>query len=180
MRPRVFALVLAALALYLLYAAHDSPALAPYVSLQRPLPSARPTPAPSHYCETATLGALLVSDSDGYVCERFHLLPADRSGCCDPGRPRQRYVCAGCVASRGGLCCALYEHCVSCCTGAPNPFHQCVEDCRTSSRSLDASGRQYRDAEHRYCAGERTVSESPSASAPPVGPAPSAVQWLDI
>ena len=179
MRPRVFALVLAALALYLLYAAHDSPALAPYVSLQRPLPSARPTPAPSHYCETATLGALLVSDSDGYVCERFHLLPADRSGCCDPGRPRQRYVCAGCVASRGGLCCALYEHCVSCCTGAPNPFHACTEHCRTHSGSLDGAG-HYRDAAHRYCFGEQAASETPSASPSASGAPGRPIEWLDI
>lgn len=178
MQRRAFALVLALCALYTLYAAHDSPALAPYIDIERPLPSVRPAPH-ARECEHATLGALLVADSDGYVCERFVLLPAARGGCCSPGHARSRYVCADCVPSRGGVCCALYEHCVSCCTGAPNPFHACTEHCRTHSGSLDGAG-HYRDAAHRYCFGEQAASETPSASPSASGAPGRPIEWLDI
>ena len=46
----------------------------------------------------------------GYVCRREHTLV---SGCCNTTAPlTRRFSCVGC---RRSGCCALYEHCVSCC-----------------------------------------------------------------
>jgi len=141
-----------------------------------PLPSQRPTPPPSHHCESATLGALLVCDSDGYVCERFHVA---EYGCCSEMRPRRRYTCVGCAEA----CCARYENCVSCCLGrdaetGPGPLDRCADACRTNSASLDETGRQYRDPDHRYCWAR--PSATPSTSPSPSAPAGTRVEWLEI
>ena len=44
----------------------------------------------------------------GYVCERHEVFV---NGCCDT-QASKRFVCDGCLDNG---CCAIYEHCVSCC-----------------------------------------------------------------
>lgn len=142
-----------------------SPALAPpdLVDVRAPLPSVQPTP-PSHYCEHATRGALLVADSDGYVCERFDLLARVHGGCCAPDRQRARHTCAHCA----GTCCALYEHCVSCCVGTSRLFGACRADCAPHNGS----------APLQHCFAAPAPTPKPSASASPSGEPGRAVEWL--
>ncbi|XP_038619284.1 SREBP regulating gene protein isoform X2 [Tachyglossus aculeatus] len=61
-------------------------------------------------CRNSVQGKRLITDELGHVCERKHLL---RNGCCDVEASSTRlFSCEGCL-SHG--CCAVYEHCVSCC-----------------------------------------------------------------
>lgn len=126
-----------------------------------PTPSRRPPPPPierRHHC-SHTPGANLTTDDLGRVCA-----PADlrvmTDNCCPPLLPRHQ--CRTCVRQ----CCSVYEFCVACCMGSHRRFHQCAQECRTSSRSLDAAGR-YVASGRVHCFGDAhpTLAETPVVAA---------------
>lgn len=62
-------------------------------------------------CRNSEQGPQLVADDRGYACAIQDVQP---SGCCPADvKATARYSCAGCQADN---CCAVYEHCVTCCT----------------------------------------------------------------
>lgn len=124
-------------------------------------------------CRNSGQGRSLIVDEKGYVCQWQDMLP---SGCCDPTAVNSRhYTCRGCSNNH---CCAVYEHCVSCClhpekenvlkeflNKASNTFRllfQVTEDhyevcllkCRTSSESVQHEN-TYRDPIAKHCYGDK-------------------------
>ncbi|CAL8096338.1 unnamed protein product [Calicophoron daubneyi] len=123
-------------------------------------------------CRYTKQSPSFVVDDRGSYCNRISLLP---SGCCNLNNSDfRRFVCDTC---NGELCCAVYEHCVSCCLdrsknlrlweqirqtallkiqrhllAATNPFELCQAKCRTSSSSV-LHENVYRDAEKHFCFG---------------------------
>lgn len=117
--------------------------------------------APTYTCRHHTLGGLLMTDSDGYVCERFAL--EAKTGCCSSSHKRDLMSCYSCdpvTELDDRICCKWYEYCISCCIRASPPppdrdqsfvvFSECVNACRTSSATLNEH-RQYANETHRYC-----------------------------
>lgn len=124
-------------------------------------------------CRNSRQGRSLIVDEKGFVCQWHDVLP---SGCCDPSAMNTRhYTCRGCSSNH---CCAIYEHCVSCClhpdkedvlrefiAKAGNTFRllfQATEDhydfcllkCRTSSESVQHEN-TYRDPIAKHCYGDK-------------------------
>ncbi|TYZ65963.1 hypothetical protein PybrP1_010959, partial [[Pythium] brassicae (nom. inval.)] len=117
----------------------------------------------SRHCENTVQGVAFVTDSMGYVCSRAQQDKSKR-GCCnesDTTLPRiKQFACDECDASPPH-CCAVFEHCVSCCMHPLNEnlrreflthadpthpvygdassltvFRYCKFRCRTSSASV--------------------------------------------
>uniref|UniRef100_A0A1X7TNY7 SREBP regulating gene protein n=1 Tax=Amphimedon queenslandica TaxID=400682 RepID=A0A1X7TNY7_AMPQE len=91
------------------------------------------------------------------------------TGCCNIDHSI-RFDCSSCAPS---MCCAVYEHCVSCClssdkkpvlqdilTNSIHPvyssvkdqFELCLAKCRTSSQSVHHEN-SYRNPDTKYCYG---------------------------
>jgi len=121
-------------------------------------------------CRNSVQGKALLADDKGYVCPRWARLS---NGCCDAAAPAtRRHACEACNAQH---CCAVYEHCVSCCmqpsqvallkavllssssrllSSVQDQFSLCLVKCRTSSQSVHHET-LYRDAlKHCYGASE--------------------------
>lgn len=121
-------------------------------------------------CENSIQGRDILVDDKGFVCPRDFLTPA---GCC--ANNSRRYVCESC--QRNG-CCAVYEHCVSCClqpeklpilkrsvlrtsnsfhnlfSSVTNLFQFCLAKCRTSSLSV-VHENSYRNSVAKHCFADR-------------------------
>eukprot|EP00731_Ephydatia_muelleri_P023601 Em0015g1184a len=123
-------------------------------------------------CRNSRQGHTFYVDELGYVCRLGDILP---NGCCTLDTSGAlRHDCSSCVESG---CCAIYEHCVSCClhpdkeplvrnivkhrtggTYSPlyslvrDPFEFCMLHCRTSSRSVHHEN-AYKDTKLKYCYG---------------------------
>ncbi|KAK2155164.1 hypothetical protein LSH36_247g03144 [Paralvinella palmiformis] len=120
-----------------------------------------------------------VHQSQGYICEREHILPG---GCCDTKHPStKRFICDSCQKSG---CCEIYEHCVSCClqpekqsllrkilgqaqdsfqhlfASVTDHFELCLAKCRTSSQSVQHEN-SYRNPRAKYCYGENPPDIQP-------------------
>ncbi|GCB68743.1 SREBP regulating gene protein [Scyliorhinus torazame] len=127
---------------------------------------------PYTQCRNSIQGKLLITDEQGYVCERKDLLV---NGCCSVNTPSTKlYACDTCLAND---CCTVYEYCVSCClqpnkqpllehflnraaeafqnlfTAIEDHFELCLAKCRTSSQSVQHEN-NYRDPAAKYCYGE--------------------------
>ncbi|XP_071484297.1 SREBP regulating gene protein-like [Diadema setosum] len=123
-------------------------------------------------CRNSRQGKNYVVDEKGYVCSWKDLLP---NGCCNSKTPAASiHNCDGC--SNNG-CCAVYEHCVSCCLhpekehilqdmlgkasntfrllfqSVADHFELCLTKCRTSSQSVKHEN-TYRDPIAKHCYGE--------------------------
>ncbi|XP_067911268.1 SREBP regulating gene protein isoform X2 [Heterodontus francisci] len=123
-------------------------------------------------CRNSIQGKLLITDEQGYVCERKDLLV---NGCCSVNTPTTKlYACDTCLPND---CCTVYEYCVSCClqpnkqpllerflnraaeafqnlfTAIEDHFELCLAKCRTSSQSVQHEN-NYRDPAAKYCYGE--------------------------
>lgn len=130
-------------------------------------------------CRNSVQGKDLIADDKGYVCERQNILPG---GCCDiESDSSSRFECQTCDSNG---CCAIYEHCVSCClqpekqallrkilSKASDTFQQlfasvtdhfelCLTKCRTSSQSVQHEN-SYRDPKARFCYGENLPDAQP-------------------
>lgn len=121
-------------------------------------------------CENSVQGRDILVDDKGYVCPHDSLMP---TGCC--ANNSKRYVCDSC--QRNG-CCAVYEHCVSCClqpeklpvlkrivlrtsssfhnlfSSVTNLFQFCLAKCRTSSLSV-VHENSYRNSVAKHCYADR-------------------------
>ena len=92
----------------------------------------------------------------------------------------ERSTCSDCFMSLG--CCSSFERCVSCCitsnenyeaairssssSSSDDIFDECVEKCRTSSRSL-AHGNMYKHSNYKHCFNtQETKNEKPLTTAP--------------
>ncbi|XP_078083127.1 SREBP regulating gene protein isoform X1 [Mustelus asterias] len=127
---------------------------------------------PYTQCRNSIQGKLLITDEQGYVCERKDLLV---NGCCSVNTPSTKlYACDTCLSND---CCTVYEYCVSCClqpnkqpllerflnraaeafqnlfTAIEDHFELCLAKCRTSSQSVQHEN-NYRDPAAKYCYGE--------------------------
>jgi hypothetical protein len=126
-------------------------------------------------CRNSVQGKVMIADDQGYCCLRKDLAS---SGCCDVDAvSSKRYSCETC--SDNGGCCAIYEHCVSCCLepakkpllsklisaasngGFPSNvlyasltdhYEFCLARCRTSSQSVQHEN-SYRDPKAKHCFG---------------------------
>ncbi|KAK2173211.1 hypothetical protein NP493_892g01016 [Ridgeia piscesae] len=120
-------------------------------------------------CRNSVQGKNLITDDHGYVCERHEVFV---NGCCDT-QASKRFVCDGCLDNG---CCAIYEHCVSCClqpekqqllrkilsrasdtfpnlfASVTDQFELCLTKCRTSSESVQHEN-SYRNPTAKYCYG---------------------------
>lgn len=142
--------------------------------------------APTYTCHHHTLGGLLMTDSDGYVCERFAL--EAKTGCCSASQKRDLMSCYSCdpvTELDDRICCKWYEYCISCCIRASPPpsdreesfviFSECVDTCRTSSSTLNKHG-QYANETHRYCIPLEPIADdekNPSVTTATATPSPS-------
>lgn len=130
----------------------------------------------SKTCRNSVQGKVFLADDLGFVCLRKDL---SANGCCDEkATSSKRFSCETCSESFG--CCAIYEHCVSCCLepnkkpllskliqaasngGFPSNvlyssltdhFEFCLARCRTSSQSVQHEN-SYRDPKAKHCFGE--------------------------
>jgi hypothetical protein len=123
------------------------------------------------HCRNSEQGRNLITDELGYVCRYIDVKP---NGCCNTNRhSTQRFACIGCQDTG---CCALYEHCISCClhpdkqpllrsirsravaslhtviSAVRDQFELCLAKCRTSSLSVQHEN-SYRDPQAKYCYG---------------------------
>uniref|UniRef100_A0A0K8TQK8 SREBP regulating gene protein n=1 Tax=Tabanus bromius TaxID=304241 RepID=A0A0K8TQK8_TABBR len=129
-------------------------------------------------CRNSVQGKVLIVDDRGFVCQRSDLL---WTGCCnvDPGTTK-RYGCETCNEAH---CCAIYEHCVSCClhpdkktllekvlskasgrqsavfATVKDHFELCLAKCRTNSHSVQHENK-YRDPKTKHCYGQTEAHES--------------------
>nr|CAG4641072.1 EOG090X0AGU [Eulimnadia texana] len=124
------------------------------------------------FCKNSVQGKVLIADDKGYVCNRHNLMT---NGCCKPeSEGTKRYSCETCHENG---CCAIYEHCISCClqpdkkevlkdvlgkaagslnlllTSVSNHFELCLTKCRTSSQSVQHEN-SYRNPRAKHCYGE--------------------------
>ena len=183
------ALWIAALMGYLLYNNNNTTSIAEVTTRPVVVPStvpAAPRPNRTVRCELATLGGLLVTDSDGYVCERFSV--DGDTGCCSVDRERDLHACVSCLHFSDqpcdtDFCCEYYEHCVSCCMSKFD-IAKCAHECRTSSKTLNESG-AYARPSHRYCHVD-TPPTSSTTKIPTPSPAPqydkdgNPIEWLSL
>ncbi|XP_055526706.1 SREBP regulating gene protein isoform X2 [Wyeomyia smithii] len=123
-------------------------------------------------CRNSIQGKALIVDDRGYVCMRSELL---WTGCCNVEVESSKlFYCDTCQNSN---CCAIYEHCVSCCmhpskksllervlskaTGRQiavystvnDQYELCLTKCRTNSHSVQNENK-YRDPKLKHCYGE--------------------------
>ncbi|VDD94896.1 unnamed protein product [Enterobius vermicularis] len=121
------------------------------------------------FCRNTRQGRTIVTDDQGYTCERAHLMA---NGCCEVSVNTSRFSCSGCETTPG--CCALYEDCVACCMkpeqknvllemirntsghrlrqilAATDQFELCLLKCRTSSNSVHLENK-YKSEKLKYC-----------------------------
>lgn len=124
--------------------------------------------ATSTSCRNSVQGRMLIVDDEGFVCNRADLMA---NGCCKIERKSIQYSCESCIDDG---CCAVYEHCVSCClhpnkrtilekvldqiTGRQmalfasvrDQFELCLAKCRTDSHSVQHENK-YKNPELKYC-----------------------------
>lgn len=124
-------------------------------------------------CRNSVQGRVLIVDDRGYVCLRDNIVV--ETGCCDVGlESTKQYACGTC---NDLMCCAIYEHCVSCClhpqkkevlepilnkvsvqhnvlfASVNDHFELCLAKCRTNSLSVHHEN-SYRDPKENHCFGE--------------------------
>jgi hypothetical protein len=146
-------------------------------------PSASQAPIPL-LCNYTTQSAALVADDAGRLCAKDGVGNGSAwdaiTGCCmdDGGALDVSLSCVGCVANvnssndlfadfaASGGCCELYEACVACCvrasllvSAASSRFAWCAIKCRTSSESLDYTGRYI--STRIYCT--RRIASAPAS-----------------
>lgn len=132
------------------------------------------------YCRNSIQGPNYITDELGYICP---LTWKQVTGCCD-NEHSKRFDCNGCMDNS---CCAVYEHCVSCClhpdkkpvlqsilyqvTESFHPLYSLVKDqfelclmkCRTSSQSVHHEN-SYRNPDSKYCYGFDMSHLNPGSS----------------
>lgn len=123
---------------------------------------------PIESCRNSVQGKVLIADDKGYLCSRRDL---QANGCCSA--TSKQYSCETCLTND---CCAIYEHCISCCmhpqkrpllqkivsngvnlavifSSVTDHFEFCLAKCRTSSQSVQHEN-SYRDPRAKHCYGE--------------------------
>jgi len=133
--------------------------------------------AQSETCQNSVQGRDIIVDNQGFVCARESV---GVSGCCV--NSTQRYVCQSCQHNG---CCAVYEHCVSCClhpdklvllrrivvrtsgsfqnllASVSSLFDFCLAKCRTSSQSVIHEN-SYRNSVAKHCYTDRLPDIQPA------------------
>ncbi|XP_060521356.1 SREBP regulating gene protein isoform X2 [Cylas formicarius] len=131
-------------------------------------------------CRNSVQGKVLIADERGFVCPRNEILI---TGCCNAESENAfQYLCETCKQNN---CCAIYEHCISCClhpnkrevlesilhkaternsvlfASVTDHFELCLAKCRTNSQSVQHEN-SYRDPTAKHCYGDLV----PDAGAP--------------
>lgn len=123
-------------------------------------------------CRNSVQGKVLIADDRGFVCPRHEIL---YNGCCNDNLSTvMQYSCETCNKNN---CCAIYEHCISCClhpdkkemlesilgkaakansvlfASVTDHFELCLAKCRTNSQSVQHEN-SYKDPKAKHCYGE--------------------------
>jgi len=109
-------------------------------------------------CRNTFIRPWLIVDDQGFVCSRFEQGAFDPANtqCCLARKGEFQHTCSKCDETSG--CCREFEHCVSFCIGPSNKgtlkagdvWDQCLDRCRTSSRSILNGNRYLSDLKHCY------------------------------